>query len=135
MLSENLLCKFSRLSLGRCVRAVIIAIYAPFEIIISIFGDVEEHFILKISKYKYDQRFPLEKLYTIVPLLSCISDFITIFYYETSIKVRIQTIVRGLQNTVLGYLLLSAAIVFSSARHDSGPVGVLIRNFMNNFTP
>ena len=105
MLSENLLCKFSRLSLGRCVRAVIIAIYAPFEIIISIFGDVEEHFILKISKYKYDQRFPLEKLYTIVPLLSCISDFITIFYYKTSIKVRIQTIVRGLQNTVYQLVL------------------------------
>ena len=100
MLSENLLHKFSGHSLLRCVRTVIIAIYAPFEIIISIFGDVEGHFILKISKYNYDQRFPLEKLYTIVSLLSCISDFITIFYYETSIKVRIQTMVRGLQNTV-----------------------------------
>ena len=100
MLSENLICEFSRYSLRRCVTAVIITIYAPFETIISIFGDVEEHFILKISKYKYDQHFPLEKLYTIVSLLSCISDFITIFYYETSIKVRIQTIVRGLQNTV-----------------------------------
>ena len=95
MLSENLICEFSRYSLFRCVRAVIIAIYAPFEIIISIFGDVEEHFILKISKYKYDQRFPREKLDTIVSLLSCLSDFITILYYETSINLAPEGTFRG----------------------------------------
>ena len=100
MLSENLICKFSQYSMYRCVRAVIIAIYAPFEIIISIFSDVEEHFTLKISKNKYHQLIPLEKLHLRMPLLSCINNFITIFYEETSMKVRIQSLVRGLQNTI-----------------------------------